>query len=275
VRSNARETTIDPRFVPDYIYGSEAPTERIAGVEYIVDFEKWQGESGIYPAFTCHEWEQLEGCNATLKFLSMQCNELSDDCMARLKAHPEIVLLCRNNKDYRVGECRAFVHSLMNEKIENPVVFLQLYTAALSEDFQLQAAMDMGPLIIDGFCDGIALSNTEDTNIATADSLAFGILQAGRVRTSKTEYISCPGCGRTLFNLQEAVARVKAATAHLTGLKIAVMGCIVNGPGEMADADYGYVGAGRGKVSLYKGKECVAKNIPEEEAVDRLLALIQ
>jgi (E)-4-hydroxy-3-methylbut-2-enyl-diphosphate synthase len=107
------------------------------------------------------------------------------------------------------------------------------------------------------------------------DAIAFGILQAGRVRTSKTEYISCPGCGRTLYDLQATIARIKAATSHLKGLKIGIMGCIVNGPGEMADADYGYVGAGRGKVSLYKRKECIQKNIPEEEAVDKLIQLIK
>jgi (E)-4-hydroxy-3-methylbut-2-enyl-diphosphate synthase len=107
------------------------------------------------------------------------------------------------------------------------------------------------------------------------DAIAFGILQAGRVRTSKTEYISCPGCGRTLYDLQSTIARIKAATSHLKGLKIGIMGCIVNGPGEMADADYGYVGAGRGKVSLYKRKECIQKNIPEEEAVDKLIQLIK
>ena len=107
------------------------------------------------------------------------------------------------------------------------------------------------------------------------DTTAFGILQAARLRTSKTEYISCPGCGRTLYDLQSTIARIKAATAHLKGLKIGIMGCIVNGPGEMADADYGYVGAARGKVSLYRQKECIEKNIPEEEAVEKLLALIE
>ena len=107
------------------------------------------------------------------------------------------------------------------------------------------------------------------------DETAFGILQAGRARTSKTEYISCPGCGRTLYDLEATIARIKAATSHLKGLKIGIMGCIVNGPGEMADADYGYVGAGRGQISLYKGKECVLKNIPEEDAVERLVQLIK
>lgn len=134
----------------------------------------------------------------------------------------------------------------------------------------------MGALVFDGLVDGICLLN--QNNLISAkdvEATAFGILQAGRLRITKTEYISCPGCGRTLFDLQKTIARVKEATSHLKGLKIGIMGCIVNGPGEMADADYGYVGAGRGKVSLYKCKECVEKNIPEEEAVDKLVELIK
>lgn len=130
-------------------------------------------------------------------------------------------------------------------------------------------------MLFDGLCDGLFLYNQGTLPATTVDSTAFGILQAARLRTSKTEYISCPGCGRTLYDLQSTIARIKAATAHLKGLKIGIMGCIVNGPGEMADADYGYVGAGRGKISLYKQKQCIEKNIPEEEAVEKLLALIQ
>ena len=134
---------------------------------------------------------------------------------------------------------------------------------------------DMGALLMDGLCDGIFLFNQGNISPTVTDTTAFGILQAARTRISKTEYISCPGCGRTLYDLPGTIARIKAATSHLKGLKIGIMGCIVNGPGEMADADYGYVGAGRGKVSLYKKKECIEKNIPEEEAVERLIALIK
>ena len=133
----------------------------------------------------------------------------------------------------------------------------------------------MGALMIDGLTDGLWLMN--DGDIATADiaDTAFAILQAARLRTSKTEYISCPGCGRTLYDLRSTIARIKAATTHLKGLKIGIMGCIVNGPGEMADADYGYVGAGPSRISLYKQKECVEKAIPEEEAVEHLLRFIE
>lgn len=163
----------------------------------------------------------------------------------------------------------------MTEGLRNPVVFFQHYAEDNAEDLQIKSAADMGALILDGFCDGIFLFNQGSLSHATVDATAFGILQAGRIRTSKTEYISCPGCGRTLYDLEKTIARVKAATSHLTGLKIGIMGCIVNGPGEMADADYGYVGAGRGKISLYKGKVCIDKNIPEEEAVERLLEFIR
>ena len=147
------------------------------------------------------------------------------------------------------------------------------------EDFQIRAAADCGALLFDNLIDGICLFNNPPQGrpnipLQRQDDTAFGILQATRQRTTKTEYISCPGCGRTLYDLQATIARIKAATAHLKGLKIAIMGCIVNGPGEMADADYGYVGAARGKVSLYRGKQCVEKNIPSEEAVEKLLQLI-
>ena len=142
------------------------------------------------------------------------------------------------------------------------------------ETLQLKAAMAVGALLIDRKATKLVIHNTffEETRLK---ELADAILQAARIKFTKTEYISCPGCGRTLYNLQETIARIKAATRHLVGLKIGIMGCIVNGPGEMADADYGYVGAGRGKISLYRQKECVEKNIPEAEAVDRLLQLIE
>ena len=141
------------------------------------------------------------------------------------------------------------------------------------ETLQLKAAMAVGALLIDRKATKLSILNSQFSILNLSD-LSDSILQAARIKFTKTEYISCPGCGRTLYNLQETIARIKAATSHLVGLKIGIMGCIVNGPGEMADADYGYVGAGRGKISLYKQKVCVAKNIPEEDAVERLLQLI-
>jgi (E)-4-hydroxy-3-methylbut-2-enyl-diphosphate synthase len=158
-------------------------------------------------------------------------------------------------------------------QIENGVLQLS-YTDTSLEDFQLHAAMDAGALLIDGKAGDLKLSNP-NMSASQIKSTEEAILQGARIRFSKPEYISCPGCGRTLYNLEETIARIKAATGHLKGVKIAIMGCIVNGPGEMADADFGYVGAGRGKISLYKGKECIEKNIPEENAVDRLLKFIE
>ena len=169
------------------------------------------------------------------------------------------------------------MHELTREGLQNPVVIFQQYAHGQEEkeDFQIESAADMGALLFDGLCDGLYLYNNGTLEHRDIDATAFGILQAARLRTTKTEYISCPGCGRTLYDLQDTIARIKAATGHLKGLKIGIMGCIVNGPGEMADADYGYVGAARGKVSLYKKKECVERNIPAEEAVEKLLRLIR
>ena len=149
------------------------------------------------------------------------------------------------------------------------------HSAAEKSEFQLESAADMGALMIDGLTDGLWLMNEGDIPQSVITDTAFGILQAARLRTSKTEYISCPGCGRTLYDLRETIARIREATKGMKGLKIGIMGCIVNGPGEMADADYGYVGAGINHVSLYRKQVCVEKNIPQEVAVEHLLALIR
>lgn len=158
--------------------------------------------------------------------------------------------------------------------IEDGVLKLA-YSEDNLEDFQLKSAMDAGALLIDGKAKDLKLTNSGSLTEKQIQDTEDAILQAARIRFSKPEYISCPGCGRTLYNLEDTIARIKAATGHLKGVKIAIMGCIVNGPGEMADADFGYVGAGRGKISLYRGKECIEKNILEENAVERLLQLIE
>ena len=270
------KTEVNPQFTPDYIYAGRAlPEQREEGVDYILDADVWTGEAGTWPAYNHQQLPLMGGCNAELKFLFMPYMAQTDEVIACLKQHPEVVVVSQSNHPNRLGEHRALVHQLMTEGLQNPVVFFQHYAEDDAEDLQIKAAADMGALIFDGLCDGIFLFNQGGLSHAVVDATAFGILQAGRTRTSKTEYISCPGCGRTLYDLEKTIARIKAATSHLTGLKIGIMGCIVNGPGEMADADYGYVGAGRGKISLYKGKVCVEKNIPEEEAVERLLEFIR
>ena len=266
----------DPQFTPDYVYtGRRLPENRPQGLSLIVDADVWQGQENTWPAFKGDQLPFMAGCNASLKFLFITYMGLNDEAIACLKYHPEVVLIAQSNHPNRLGEFRALAHQLMNEGLNNPVVFFQHYAENEAEDLQIKSAADMGALIFDGLCDGVFLFNQGKIDARTLDATAFGILQAGRVRTSKTEYISCPGCGRTLYDLQSTIARIKAATSHLKGLKIGIMGCIVNGPGEMADADYGYVGAGRGKVSLYKKKECIEKNIPEAEAVDKLIELIK
>ncbi|MFR2068798.1 MAG: 4-hydroxy-3-methylbut-2-en-1-yl diphosphate synthase [Bacteroides nordii] len=270
------KTEVNPQFTPDYIYaGRKLPATREANVEYILDADVWAGEEGTWPAFNYSQLPLMGMCQAELKFLFMPYMAQTDEVIACLKTHPEVVIISQSNHPNRIGEHRALVHQLMSEGLKNPVIFFQHYQEENAEDLQIKAAADMGALIFDGLCDGIFLFNQGLLPHAIVDATAFGILQAGRIRTSKTEYISCPGCGRTLFNLQSTIARIKEATSHLKGLKIGIMGCIVNGPGEMADADYGYVGAGRGKVSLYKQKECIEKNIPEEEAVEKLIELIK
>ena len=161
-----------------------------------------------------------------------------------------------------------------------PIVKCPSLLVVLTEDFleeklQLQSATDMGALLLDGLGDGIFIAAENCGSDQNINQTAFGILQATRTRISKTEYISCPSCGRTLFDLQETTAKIRAKTNHLKGVKIGIMGCIVNGPGEMADADYGYVGTGVGKITLYKEREVVQRNIPEEQAVDALIDLIK
>ena len=204
-------------------------------------------------------------------FLKLKYSQLTQTAVNELKTHKNCVIW---HLFESIAESRAFFHRLLNEKCNNPVVLVYQRNDIDSENFQLAASMFAGSFFLDGFSDGLMLQN----EYLTTDELVkntFGILQATRTRFSKTEYISCPGCGRTMFDLQNTLAKVKAATSHLKNLKIAVMGCIVNGTGEMADADYGYVGAGKGKVSLYKQKQCIEKNIPENEAIARLEALIR
>lgn len=264
---------------PDYIYcGHNLPAkEDREQAAYIVDVDAWTGEEGTYPAFPYNMLPIMGECPAKMKFLFLTYAALTEEVLACLKYHPEVVVVSQSSHRNRLGEHRALIHELTREGLKNPIIVFQHYAHSREEkeDFQIESAADMGALLFDGLCDGLYLYNNGTLGHGDIDATAFGILQAARLRTTQTEYISCPGCGRTLYDLQDTIARIKKATAHLKGLKIGIMGCIVNGPGEMADADYGYVGAARGKVSLYKKKECVEKNIPAEEAVERLLQLIR
>lgn len=268
----------NPDMTPDYIYcGSKLPENRVEGQKYIVDYNAYTGAKDTYPIFPYNATPFISAVKAEVKFLVLQLGAPSEEYLACLKAHPEVVVVAVSNQQNRLGEQRALTHELWTNGLFNPVVFAQMYRHKAEEkaDFQLEAAADMGALMIDGLTDGIWLMNDGDITVRDIADTSFAILQAARLRTSKTEYISCPGCGRTLYDLRSTIAKIKAATAHMKGLKIGIMGCIVNGPGEMADADYGYVGAGPGKISLYKQKMCVEKAIPESEAVEHLLRFIE
>jgi (E)-4-hydroxy-3-methylbut-2-enyl-diphosphate synthase len=199
---------------------------------------------------------------------------LTDEVVDRIKMNRNLILLLESSNTNIFADQRATFVRLMKAGVENPIIILRGYDDSDVESFQLKSAADIGALLVDGLGDGVMIS-TKEVSQQVICSTSFSILQAARTRTTKTEYISCPGCGRTLFNLQEAVARIKDATGHLKGLKIGVMGCIVNGPGEMADADYGYVGSGNGRVSLYKGKEVIKRNLSEDIAVEELIRIIK
>ncbi len=275
----------------DYVYtGSEAPTDCLHN--YITDYNVYAGlthggtqpyepkgegtgAARLCPIFPVTAMPFLGMIQAPVKFLVLQFGTPSDEYLACLKAHPEVVVVCTSHHQNRLGDQRALVHEMMGAGVNNPVVFAQMYQLNDKDEFQLEAAADMGALMMDGLTDGLWLMNDGSIAQTDIDDTAFGILQAARLRTTKTEYISCPGCGRTLYDLRETIAKIREATKEMKGLKIGIMGCIVNGPGEMADADYGYVGAGPKRVSLYRGQTCVEKNIPEDEAVDHLLALIR
>ena len=275
---NAADVEFSPDTTPDYIYcGASLPADRREGQKYIVDFNAYKGEPDTFPIFPYNATPFIGSVKADVKFLVLQLGAPSEEYLACLKAHPEVVVVAVSNQQNRLGEQRALTHELWTNGLFNPVVFAQMYrhSAAEKADFQLEAAADMGVLMIDGLTDGIWLMNDGDITVRDIADTSFAILQAARLRTSKTEYISCPGCGRTLYDLRSTIAKIKAATAHMKGLKIGIMGCIVNGPGEMADADYGYVGAGPGKISLYKQKTCIEKAIPESEAVEHLLRFIE
>ena len=275
---NTADVEFSPDTTPDYIYcGASLPADRREGQKYIVDFNAYKGEPDTYPIFPYNATPFIGSVKADVKFLVLQLGAPSEEYLACLKAHPEVVVVAVSNQQNRLGEQRALTHELWTNGLFNPVVFAQMYrhSAAEKADFQLEAAADMGALMIDGLTDGIWLMNDGDITVRDIADTSFAILQAARLRTSKTEYISCPGCGRTLYDLRSTIAKIKAATAHMKGLKIGIMGCIVNGPGEMADADYGYVGAGPGKISLYKQKTCIEKAIPESEAVEHLLRFIE
>ncbi|MEX2380575.1 MAG: (E)-4-hydroxy-3-methylbut-2-enyl-diphosphate synthase [Vicingaceae bacterium] len=209
-------------------------------------------------------------------FVQASLNDLLQaDFIQKLGDYPNAVLVIETANIHGMAEQRRAIVELMVNELQTPVIAKRSYRDLGVENFQLASATDLGALLVDGLIDGIWPETVNCGGAKVTLNTAFGILQASRSRISKTEYISCPSCGRTLFDLQETTAKIRAVTSHLKGVKIGIMGCIVNGPGEMADADYGYVGTGVGKITLYKEKEVVRRNVPEAEAVDALINLIK
>lgn len=267
------------------------------GLKAIYDYEFWKelkNPYNSYPVFTVKEYLLTSHKSDLLNFILVNIDELNKDLKSKIKSDKTAVLILETSNAHGMAEQRRIFFELLADEIQNPVIIKRTYNEISFDDLRLYVATDFGALLIDGFGDGvwskvIQITSKGENNgqyirsfIRKTESsekiinrVLFGILQAARVRISKTEYIACPSCGRTLFDLQETTEKIRQRTEHLKGVKIAIMGCIVNGPGEMADADYGYVGSGPDKITLYKEKDIVRRNVPANDAVDALIELIR
>ena len=275
----------------DYIYTGERPVPYMLpnGLKEIVTFTAWRHAGRRpehYPLMTPDAYLATTPAqrHPQLNFLLADLAALTPELLQHLHVDHAVVLTLETGNAHAMPELRRAFFELINAGVTCPVVVRRCYTVENPAQTQLDAATDVGGLLIDGLGDGISLCadllpNQEQEpwlrDIDVLNQLSFGILQAARTRMSKTEYISCPSCGRTLFDLQETTAMIRKRTDHLKGIKIGIMGCIVNGPGEMADADYGYVGVGKGKIALYRGQDVIKKSVPEEAAVDELIELMR
>jgi len=245
--------------------------------KYIIPFAAWKSANttpNTYPILTPQE---LLGTPElpTHCFLSISYPELNNELIAKLKVNKNIIILLNSGHINMPIEQRAFILKMINAALTHPIILHNQYEEDEAEDLHIKSGADAGLLFLDGFADGLLLTNKGRLPHSEVINTAFGILQSSRVRFTKTEFISCPGCGRTLFDLQETTKEVKARTAHLKGLKIGIMGCVVNGVGEMADADYGYIGSGPDTVSLFKKRDLIQRNLPRKEAVEELINLIK
>jgi len=266
---------------PDYLYlGKDDLDYKLPGtLKKIFDHSYWKVQdddlkNDSFPLYSPEEYLLQGPKSERFNFLSLSIHELSEELYNKISEDKKCVLILTTENEHAMPEMRRVFVELINRNIKTPVILNRKYLNSDEENFMLHSATDVGALLIDGLGDGIWINN-ESVDLKNINSISFGILQATRTRISRTEYISCPSCGRTLFDLQETTAMIRKRTDHLKGVKIAIMGCIVNGPGEMADADYGYVGSGPGKITLYKGKEVVKKSINTEIAVDELIELIR
>ena len=258
-------------FVGDHELDFEVPGT--LGVIY--NYKRWKTHKKGYPCLKVNEYLEELDKSEKMNMIYAAYSDLSTSLFDKLKNDKTAVLLLDTHNKNTIAELRRFIIKLINNNIKTPVIVGKGYENLSEQQLQISASSDLGSLLLDGLGDGIFIYAPTCSSDQKINSLGFGILQATRTRISKTEYISCPSCGRTLFDLQETTAKIRKVTDHLKGVKIGIMGCIVNGPGEMADADYGYVGTRPGKITLYKEKNIVRKNIDEEEAVDALIDLIK
>ena len=268
---NLTDMAADYVFVGNHDLDFEVPGT--LGVIY--NYKKWVEHKKGYPFLTINDYLDEEEISEKLNIVYVCLSDLCEELFAKLKTDTTAVLMIDTYNENGLAEQRKLFTELMNNGIKTPVIIGRAYGDLSEEQLQLSASSDLGALLLDGLGDGIFIAAENCGSYQSINSLAFGILQASRTRISKTEYISCPSCGRTLFDLQETTAKIRKETDHLKGVKIGIMGCIVNGPGEMADADYGYVGTGKGKITLYKEQTVVEKNIAEEKAVSALIDLIK
>jgi (E)-4-hydroxy-3-methylbut-2-enyl-diphosphate synthase len=264
---------------PDYIFidDKSIDIDLPESLDAIQNYNTWKNNPGndkIHPYFNFDEFRKAENKSRHLNFVGIEISDIFDESFSGLTFPKNVVFIVKTNNKHGMAEQRRIFVELANIGIQNPVVIRRDYDLEDFEELRLFSAIDFGGLLIDGFGDGVWLKN-KFVSPFEINRILFGILQAARVRISKTEYIACPSCGRTLFDLVEVTNKIRERTGHLKGVKIGIMGCIVNGPGEMADADYGYVGSGVGKITLYRGKEVIKKSVPSETAVDGLIDLIK
>ena len=272
----------------DYVYSGSNPISFMLpnGLKEIQDASVWQkatDQKNTFPLYRLNAFRDTDIFHPALNFLSISDKEVTA-AIPHLHGRKDVVILLSTDNQHTLPALRRAFVSFIQEKVTNPIVVQVSYPRLETDQVMLYPATDVGGLLIDGLGDGIMLGlgayscDPREDILAQAkvhNAVSFGVLQAARTRMSKTEYISCPSCGRTLFDLQETTAMIRKRTDHLKGVKIGIMGCIVNGPGEMADADYGYVGSGKGKITLYKGKEVMKKSVPSEKAVDELIEIIR
>ena len=269
----------------DFVYSGHRviPFMLPNGLRELVDYSCWsqlEDQSNRHPVYTLKEISEAETSDEELNFIRLDSDDLGEDVMALLEVSNLVVLLETSNL-HAMPAMRRFFFELEKRGLKTPVIIVRDYDVLDEESFLIDASTDVGGLLIEGYGDGIMLkARGQDKDALLKDlkiknETGFGVLQAARTRMTKTEYISCPSCGRTLFDLQETTAMIRKRTDHLKGVKIGIMGCIVNGPGEMADADFGYVGSGKGKITLYKGQNVVKRGVPSESAVDELIEIIR